>query len=144
MRILFLDFDGVLSPGSSGTLRHAADLARLLEPYPDVRVVLSTNWRETEPLQHLKDGLDPALAERVIDATPVLPGNREPGGRQREIEAWLSQHPASSWLALDDMPDLYQPNCPWLFATAPRDALDPPAQQRLTLRLARVFGPGLA
>lgn len=94
LSILFLDFDGVLSPGNTGTLRYANDLATLLERHPHVRVVLTTNWRALESFAELKQWLPAALADKVVDAAPMLPGGECAGGRQMEIEAWLAQHPA--------------------------------------------------
>lgn len=136
---LFLDFDGVLSPGNTGTLRYAKELALLLAPYPDLGVVLTTNWRSRESLRSLKDWLDPALARRVVDAAPQLPDGDAPGGRQREIEAWLAGRQARAWLALDDTAVLYQAGCPWLFLTESKDALDAPTRARLAQRLRVTF-----
>lgn len=137
---LFLDFDGVLSPGNTGTLRHAKDLAALLEPYPQVGVVLTTNWRARESLEGLLEWLAPALAQRVVGAAPMLPGGDGPGGRQREVEAWLASHPTRAWLALDDTAALYEPGCPWLFLTESRNALDAATCARLATRLQSAFG----
>ena len=133
--ILFLDFDGVLSPGNTGTLRHAAALAALLEEFPATRVVLSTNWRESEPLEELVGWLPPALARRVVGATPVLPGGHTQGGRQRECEEWLRVNPAVRWLAVDDTVTLFDGACPWLFETSSRCALDANALSQLRIAL---------
>lgn len=140
LSVLFLDFDGVLSPGNTGTLRYAKDLAVLLERHPHVKVVLTTNWRARESLVELKEWLDPALACKVIDAAPMLPHGDHSGGRQMEIEAWLLRNRAKSWLALDDTAALYRPGCPWLFLTEGRHALDTPTRERLAVRLHEVFG----
>lgn len=137
---LFLDFDGVLSAGNTGTLRYAKELAALLAPYPHLGVVLTTNWRSRESLRSLKEWLDPALARRVVDAAPQLPDGDAPGGRQREIEAWLAGRRARAWLALDDTAVLYQAGCPWLFLTESKDALDAPTRARLAQRLRGTFG----
>lgn len=138
--ILFLDFDGALSPGNTGTLRHAPDLARLLEPYPHVELVLTTNWRARESLSDLADYLRPALGRRVYDKTPILPGGEDRGGRQMEIEHWLAENPTKAWLAIDDTASLFRPDCPWLFLTDSKHALDSAAQVLLSLRLREVFG----
>ena len=135
--ILFLDFDGVLSPGNTGTLRYAPALAAALREFPALEVVLSTNWREREPLEDLLGWLPAELAGRVIGATPVLTEGDGRGARQREIEAWLRQHPSRTWLAVDDTAELFAPGCPWLFMTDGRQALDSAALVALSCELRR-------
>lgn len=119
--ILFLDFDGVLHPGTSGTMRFAAKLEAFLERFPHVMVVISSNWRMGESLESLRGWFSPAFASRIIDVTPIHPDS--PGSRQAEIEAWLAANPTKAWRALDDDTTLFQPNCTWLIATNKRDGL---------------------
>jgi hypothetical protein len=126
--ILFLDFDGVLHPEPirGRSFQHLAALAAALAPYPDVCIVVSSSWRERRTLDDLRRYL-PDVAERVVGATPVVPGN----SRQREIEAWLAESPTERWLALDDMPVLFDPDCPWLLAVDGAKGLDRAALLRL-------------
>jgi hypothetical protein len=80
-RVLFLDFDGVVSPGpiTEPGMRavpvhvpHFAWvplLAKLLEPHPDVGVVVHSSWRanyDDDELSELLEGLE----DRLIGATP--------------------------------------------------------------------------
>jgi hypothetical protein len=71
---LFLDFDGVLhSIGESPRLfEHADRLGTVLKAFPEVRVVISSSWREIHPLDELRAFCGPILGARVIDAIPVF------------------------------------------------------------------------
>lgn len=94
--LLYLDFDGVLHPsdvyrvpgvgpclaGSHASrghrlFEHAPLLAELLNPYPRVRIVLSTNWVFVLGYDRTKRHLPNDLRERVIGATYH---SRLPGG----------------------------------------------------------------
>lgn len=132
--ILFPDFDGVMHPGTSGTMRHVPKFEAFLARYPDVLLVPSSNWRETESLDDLRNWFSPAFASRIIDVTPVLhlPGR---GSRQTEIETWLGQHPARHWRAIDDDASLFRPDCRWLITTDPRTGLN----DETFRQLAQVF-----
>lgn len=100
MRVLFLDFDGVLHPGpdvtSSPTLWcWLPALAKALEGHDDVRIVVHSLWRLDHSVDELRSLLGD-LGERVIDVTPE-------GGRFESIETWLEGHPdVSSHRILDD------------------------------------------
>ena len=119
--ILFLDFDGVLHPGTSGTMRFARKLEVFLARFPQVKVVISSNWRMGESLESLRGWFSPSFASRIIDVTPIHPDSA--GSRQAEIEAWLAANPTKAWRALDDDTSLFRPGCPWLIATNKRDGL---------------------
>lgn len=84
MRVLFLDFDGVLHPALDedevlppglvpcthfGWLPH---LEQLLRPHPDVRVVVHSSWRYTHNAEELALLLGP-LGKRFVGATPRAP-----------------------------------------------------------------------
>jgi len=113
--VLFLDFDGVLHPRTSGTCRHLASLEAVLRRAPHVQVVVSSTWKHQNSLQDLRGWFSADIQERVIDVTPDLAQGK--GSRQQEIQAWLKRHPTLRWLALDDEPGLFEPNCPWLYLT---------------------------
>ena len=101
--ILFLDFDGVLHsdwdrppvPFSQLSL-----LEQVLREHLHVNVVLSTSWRETDPLDALREPFSEDIRARVIGATPVLnpitraryPHPLSKAERQSECEAWLVEH----------------------------------------------------
>jgi hypothetical protein len=61
--ILFLDFDGVLHRGTTGTFRKMPLLDQLLQRVPSLAIVLSTNWRHDASLEDLRDYfVDPTTA----------------------------------------------------------------------------------
>ena len=114
MKILFLDVDGVLN--HKGTkervvTKHGSFISldamlvkRLqdwLRDHPDVKIVLSSSWREDT----LYDG---AFTRALHDAginwiseTPRI------GRRGVEIAAWLDQNDCSRWAILDDDGDMH-------------------------------------
>ncbi len=131
--VLFLDFDGVLHPRTSGTCRHLPALEQVLQRHPHVQVVVSSTWKHQNTLEDLRGWFSPHLQHRVVDVTPdVSPCAFQ---RQVEIQAWLDHHPAQHWLALDDEPALYRPNCPWLLLTDPTTGLTSDDLKNLELRL---------
>lgn len=122
--ILYLDFDGVLhheavywSPSkgpylkaeqrSSGHVlfQHAPLLVEMLDPYPAVKIVLSTSWVRTYGCYKAAKRLPPPLRERVIGATFHSRMNENsfitlPRGVQ--ISNDVRRRQPGSWLALDD------------------------------------------
>lgn len=115
--ILFLDFDGVLHPYPlhvddqyAEQFQNTPLLWALLRQHPDLRIVVSSSWRERFPLSDLTDfltfGGGEDLADRVIGTTPVL-NHVE---RDRECIAWLETNGYinTAWLAVDDQPGLFQ------------------------------------
>lgn len=133
MRVIFLDFDGVLhgDRGASGMLTHVERLAETLVPYPDVQIVISSSWRSTYPFEMLCHFLSP-VDTRVVGVIPSL----KEESRQAEIEAWLETKPeVESWLAIDDMPHLFQVNCPWLLVTNPMTGFDQNTWRQLNVWL---------
>ena len=81
--ILFLDYDGVLHPNEafmtkSGVVlrcdghnlfEHAELLADLLEPYPNVKIILSTSWVWTLSFKRAKEHLPGRLQSKVTGST---------------------------------------------------------------------------
>lgn len=116
MKVIFLDFDGVLNSCASfvmedrkrkklkgkayedsktrpcplnETLCHVctSNFQLILDHFPEMKIVISSTWRELFTMDWLKDklqsyGID---SSRVIDKTPV----RYSGVRGEEIAAWL-------------------------------------------------------
>jgi hypothetical protein len=109
--IVFLDFDGVLHGTgmiheidfSADTIvlppacfQHVAALASALDPFPDVKIVVSSSWRTLYELESLRLLLGP-LGPRVIETT-----GRNERTRFGEIESYLSRRRPCDWLAIDD------------------------------------------
>ncbi|MBV1777369.1 hypothetical protein KSF73_16735 [Burkholderiaceae bacterium DAT-1] len=112
--ILFLDFDGVLHPECSESVQagiqefcHLPRFEGVMRDYPHVDIVISSMWRELQPLDALKAYFSPDFAHRLIDVTPTVPreaGKYLPAQREQEILAWLNANGRihAPWIALDD------------------------------------------
>jgi hypothetical protein len=112
--IVFLDFDGVLNSDRSarelGTRyrfsRPSVEAFNLLLRETDVRIVISSSWREGWTLKENAQFLerDGVLPGRVIGKTPTLEGRK----RGLEIDAWLASvpYPVKAFVILDDRDDM--------------------------------------
>lgn len=132
-QVLYLDFDGVLhpddvywyrnkgivlqSPGHA-LFEHVDLLESLLEPYPELKIVLSTSWVRAEDFNFAKSRLSQSLQRRVIGATYHSAMKREYGlsglsngalhgyfaqlTRYQQIQGDLKRRAPHVWLALDD------------------------------------------
>lgn len=121
---LFLDFDGVLHPGLSGTFCYLDRLETVLRELPHVRIVLSTSWRlESDFETELRPLFSPELRARIVGCTPDLPGQL----RETEIEAWRARHAIGHhrWAALDDDASLFRVGSPGLILCDPARGLRP-------------------
>lgn len=146
--ILFVDFDGVLHPNSddSDHFSCAPLLWELLRRHRDVRVVLSTGWRFERPLDELRrlacqnGGED--VAERVIDATPLLRHDADEQSRERDCLAWLAanKRDGEPWLALDDMPGLFSRGASNLYQVNPKRGLMPYDVERISALVRTLAG----
>lgn len=102
MRVLFLDFDGVLTKvavesGPVLPFEWLPLLAALLEPWPDVRIAVHSTWRYDHSDDELRDLLGP-LGSRFVGAVPR-------GPRAEAIRWFLYANPGiASHLVLDDAP----------------------------------------
>lgn len=122
-KVLYLDYDGVLhdedvwrSPkrgiyvGTPGRVlfEWTSILEALLEPYPEVRIVLSTSWVRVFSFNFARKQLTPSLQNRVIGATFHRREMRKdwfallPRGVQ-VLEDVERRRPAR-WFAIDDDP----------------------------------------
>jgi HAD domain in Swiss Army Knife RNA repair proteins len=120
-RLLYLDFDGVLhhenvlwhprigaymsAPDGYVLFQHAELLERMLAPYPEVQIVLSTSWVRRYGCARSAKQLRPSLRRRVIGATFHSKMNQhEFALKPRGMQVWedvLTRRPRD-WLALDD------------------------------------------
>ena len=119
--ILYLDFDGVLhhenvlwhprlgaylsAPEGYTLFQHALLLEQLLEPYPEVRIVLSTSWVRRYGCSRTAKNLRPSLRARVIGATFHSRMEKEPFlAAPRGMQVWsdVLRRKPRDWLALDD------------------------------------------
>lgn len=119
--VLYVDYDGVLhhenvlwhprrgaylhAPEGHALFQHAPLLERLLQPYPRVRIVLSTSWVLQYRMSGAAKRLPESLRCRVIGATYHTAMRLDefrtlPRGKQVWQDV-LRRRPGS-WLALDD------------------------------------------
>lgn len=120
-KLIFLDFDGVLHPDGVALFSQRALLESYLGQMPAAEIVISSSWRETEPLAQLRSYFSPQIHERIVGVTPSLDGGYDSGGRQLEILAFMESEDLnaqnSSWVALDDVAHFFQDGCPNLILT---------------------------
>lgn len=118
-KICYLDFDGVLHSSEVFLSRHlgihmrapgralfewAPILAELMEPYPDVSIVLSTSWVGEWGEEFARGVLPPALQHRVIGATYTPDNLRffDAWPRGRQVNSDVQTRKPSRWFAIDD------------------------------------------
>jgi hypothetical protein len=125
MRVIFLDFDGVMNSvgsfiynnrlklaGLTETPTHesfcpiaSSNLQYILEELPDVQIVVSSTWRKHKTLAALQDmfAMNNILPERMVGTTPELPSRY----RGEEIELYLKDHPEiKEFVIIDDDSDM--------------------------------------
>jgi hypothetical protein len=122
MKVIFLDFDGVLNSAASFHMELrvpreqrkcpvnetlcrvcCSNLQFVIDQTPGVKIVLSTTWRELFDM----DWLRAKLLEYGVDGTLVI--DRTPSSfrsRGHEIEEWLMDHPeVHDFVIIDDNDD---------------------------------------
>ena len=145
--ILFLDFDGVMHPNNQPELLFVwvPRLARWLDAWPQVDVVISSSWRVAHSQHEMVEMLGPVIGSRVVGCAPWVDQTRDDNvypsaklhvlshERQVQIEAWLasSWDPGRAWVALDDMPYLFRADCTRLVVCAGRHGISPENVQAL-------------
>ena len=110
MRVIFIDFDGVLHPvgGPAGAclpFEWLSDLDAILSAHPPVRIVVHSSWRLTYPHEEIRELLS-GLSALDIDIVG-------PGEKLQAITAYLSVHPEiESGLVIDDEPSEFPAGFP--------------------------------
>lgn len=124
MRVIFADYDGVFHPISDlhwfsiglpvdtciqrGRLfRWAWILYEILDPHPDVRIVVHSSWRLLHPEERVRSFLGP-LSERVVH---VIPREYD---RSEGVAAYIAENGVENYIILDDHPDRFAPGTPGL------------------------------
>ncbi|MCX9024639.1 MAG: HAD domain-containing protein [Candidatus Methanoperedens sp.] len=109
MKVLFLDFDGVLNSykdrnfGREFSKAPCENLNTLLERIKDLKIVISSAWRHLG-LEECKEVLkeNGINTDRVIDIT-----GDERGERGHQIQCWLDRNPGVTGMAIvDDESDM--------------------------------------
>lgn len=137
-----MDFDGVLHTGEPPRdLRFAKHLTPIVSKL-DLKVVISSTWREAYSLQAITEKLGD-LGKHVVGKTPIWPSDELPeiGGRQLEIEAWLKKASLLEvpWVAIDDDRDNYRASCNRVFITDKSVGLDAAVAREFEGWCARIF-----
>ena len=123
MKVIFLDFDGVLNSAASfgyeerfrdrnpemsiGPVNETlcnvctSNFQAILDHFPEVKVVISSTWRTLFTLEWLQN----KLASYGIDSSHII--DRTPGSdfgyRGDEIQQWLDAHPeVKTYIVIDD------------------------------------------
>jgi len=148
--VLFLDFDGVLHPVGVEALDENFELIanpllfcwhsileNLLAPYPQMRIIVSSDWRrlfDDTALTHL---LGPQLGLRFDGVVECYKDSRV-----EEILAEANRRDLPRWLALDDHPSVlkaYQAGDSRFLACPPDTGIsDPQVQRELGRRMANL------
>lgn len=131
---LFLDFDGVLHPFGHplGFFSHMPlfeDTIRHL----NISIVISSAWRLHHTFPVLKSLFSEEIAKKIVGITPDLDNRKNEYVRELEIRRWLIKNkiPSAKWIALDDSPQLFPPNCPNLIVTDANLAFNNDIKQQL-------------
>lgn len=126
MKVVFLDFDGVLHPvGSEDKFCYVDTLSEIIGSTP---VVVSSSWGEVFSLEELK-GILPNI--NVIGKTTLTEAGmaEKPESRYNECIDWLEENGMwySDWIAIDDNPSLFDRDniCANLIMCYPREGLSP-------------------
>ncbi|WP_162569200.1 HAD domain-containing protein [Variovorax sp. SRS16] len=129
---IFLDFDGVLHPDPCRKSDYFCQLHLIedvLRKKPEVKIVVSSSWRFDHELERLREFFSPDLRSVVVGVNPVVTRSDGEGWiprhllshhREWECRKWLRQNHAADalWVAIDDMPAWFTPNCENLIVTA--------------------------
>lgn len=138
--ILFLDFDGVLHPfhRPAGAFSLLPYFERVMRDLPQVDIVISSSWREGHSLEEMKSFFSPDIAERIIDATPVLNFLEHQYVREEEIAAWLHRagREHELWAAIDDTESFFSSRCDNLILVDPDTGFNEQAEKELCKRLS--------
>jgi Swiss Army Knife RNA repair-like protein len=121
LKVLFLDIDGVVNCKTTGGRNHgrmvieprlAAMVLGIAKAVPELKVVLSSSWREDRKSRAI-------IEKRVVpcfDATPVF--NEADDVRGYEIQAWIESNPGvERYAILDDDCDMLPHQLPHFFQT---------------------------
>lgn len=131
MKLLFIDFDGCLHPNfprrdrsdqENAMFSYLPRLEAVLRDHPDWKLVISSSWRESFPWDVVIGAFSPEIAKRILGPTPVIRAKAPPYPpfiRHEEILRFVASvrtapDEAVQWLAIDDDPPIFPPDCPYL------------------------------
>jgi hypothetical protein len=98
MRVLFLDFDGVIHIAGKFSKAACKNLSKLLDADPELKIVISSSWRH-KGLKYCKE----ALEENGVDSTRVIDRtDLKTGDRGKHIERWIAENKPTHFVIIDD------------------------------------------
>jgi hypothetical protein len=123
--LLYLDFDGTLhhhevwfnktigpylrAPDEYRLFQHSELLAQFLEPYPAVKIILSTTWVQRFGRAKAAKQLLPSLRARVVGACSAEMRGFQEAPRGIKVWADVRRRKPLDWLALDDSDEGWLP-----------------------------------
>lgn len=112
MKVIFLDFDGVVSKGFTKKFDKMSLFCAFMRQNKDVNVVISSSWRKFRNIDELRLFFEEDVRHQVIGTTPIFTRDGKmldiPFERSVEINIWLLDHPeVTRYIALDDCPELF-------------------------------------
>ncbi len=137
--ILFLDFDGVLHPDPCSKRDFFCQLPLIeavLRAHSGVEVVISSSWRYDDSLDKLRGYFSTDIRGLIICITPSVARTNDEGWippdllqhhREWECRKWIRQNRSlnTPWLAIDDVPEWFVPDCPNLLVTQSASGFQP-------------------
>lgn len=155
--VLFLDYDGclhaddvylidgvpVMRRRGAAIFEHANLLAKMLAPYPDLKIVLSTSWVGSFNFVRAKLYLPQSVQQRVVGTTYEYRTDKQEWSelsRFQQIIRYVRAKNLQSWLALDDDDTDWPQSCEQnLVCPPPRFGIgDARVQIELTEKLRRL------
>lgn len=136
--LLFLDFDGVLHEGENDTLKYITNFENILLNFPQVDIVLSTNWRLNNSFSLLRSKFSSQFQRRIIGYIGQLEDCLK-YDRYFEISQWVKDYSANpKWIALDDDSKLFPDDFDQLFLLQRNTALNEYEASRLNVELEKL------
>ena len=135
IKILFLDFDGVLHPLNSkkeNLFCNVHYLEKSLEG-ASCKIVITSNWRLTHSIDRMRELLPKRISELIIGATAIATEVNHQ--RFTEIQNYLNAHIGSSlvdWRAIDDTPQDFPSECENLIYCDPHSGMGSSEQIQIT------------
>ena len=142
MILVFLDFDGVMHPVGCEPERHFCQrdlFEEVMREHPDVRIVITSTWRQAYPMTEIKRFFSPDIAERIVGKTPTHMDDGDEHIRYLEIRKLLENPKVAGaqWIALDDSEFEFPDGCPNLLLCSAERGFDSETARKLRERLRR-------
>ena len=125
---IFLDIDGVLTKEDITPIEDIAlleadygkfdpiclqEFENVIRQYPDIKIVISSAWRELFSLEEIKSHFSNDIAAKIVGVTPIAQFVKK-FFRYQEILDYLKKNNATEepWIAVDDFVEHFPPGIP--------------------------------